>query len=77
MNIKVLGSGCSRCKQALQVVEKVVRDNHGDAQVEYITDIMEIMRYDIMSTPAVVIDGQVKIRGCVPTEQQIKQLLQL
>ena len=45
MNIKVLGSGCSRCKQALQVVEKVVRDNHVDAQVEYITDIMEIMHY--------------------------------
>ena len=68
MNIKVLGSGCSRCKQALQVVEKVVRDNHVDAQVEYITDIMEIMRYDIMATPAVVIDGQVKLKGCVPTE---------
>lgn len=77
MNIKVLGSGCSRCKQALQVVEKVVRENPIDAQVEYITDIMQIMQYDVLSTPAIVVDDKVRFAGGVPSEQQVKELLGL
>lgn len=77
MNIKVLGSGCSRCKQAFQVVEKVVRENPIDAQVEYITDIMQIMQYDVLSTPAIVVDGKVRFAGGVPSEQQVKELLGL
>ena len=77
MNIKVLGSGCSRCKQAFQVVEKVVRNEQSDAQVEYITDIMHIMQYDVLSTPAIVVDGKVRFAGGVPSEQQVKDLLGL
>lgn len=77
MNIKVLGSGCSRCKQAFQVVEKVVRNEQSDAQVEYITDIMQIMQYDVLSTPAIVVDGKVRFAGGVPSEQQVKDLLGL
>ena len=77
MNIKVLGSGCSRCKQAFQVVEKVVRENPIDAQVEYITDIMQIMQYDVLSTPAIVVDGKVRFAGGVPSEQQVKERLGL
>ena len=77
MNIKLLGSGCSRCKQAFQVVEKVVRNVQSDAQVEYITDIMQIMQYDVLSTPAIVVDGKVRFAGGVPSEQQVKDLLSL
>ena len=77
MNIKVLGSGCSRCKQAFQVVDKVVRDNQVDAQVEYVDDIMQVMQYDVLSTPAVVVDGQVRLTGSVPSEKQVKELLGL
>lgn len=62
MEIKVLGSGCSRCHKALEVVEKVVKENGVDAQVEYVTDIMKVMEYNIMATPAVVVDGVVKIK---------------
>ena len=77
MNIKVLGSGCSRCKQAFQVVDKVVRDSRLDAQVEYVDDIMQVMQYDVLSTPAVVVDGQVRLTGSVPSEKQVRELLGL
>ena len=77
MEIKVLGSGCSRCHKALEVVEKVVKENGVDAQVEYVTDIMKMMEYNIMATPAVVVDGVVKIKGTVPSESDIKKVLGL
>lgn len=77
MNIKVLGSGCSRCKQAFQVVDKVVRDSRLDAQVEYVDDIMQVMQYDVLSTPAVVVEGQVRMAGSVPSEKQVRELLGL
>lgn len=77
MEIKVLGSGCSRCKKALDVVQKVVNENGVDAHVEYVTDIMQIMEYNIMATPAVVVDGVVKVKGAVPSESDIRKLLDL
>lgn len=77
MEIKVLGSGCSRCHKALEVVEKVVKENGVDAQVEYVTDIMEVMKYNVMSTPAVVVDGVVKIKGSVPREREVREALGL
>ena len=73
MEIKVLGSGCSRCKKALDVVNKVVSDNGIDAQVEYITDIMRVMEYNVLSTPAVVVDGEVRIKGMVPSESDVRK----
>lgn len=75
MEIKVLGSGCARCKSVYQVIEKVVKENNVDAVVEKVDDIMEIMKYNIMSTPAIVIEGVVKMKGQVPTESEVKKLL--
>ena len=75
MEIKVLGAGCARCKSVYQVIEKVVKENNVDAVVEKVDDIMEIMKYNIMSTPAIVIDGVVKMKGQVPTESEVKKLL--
>ena len=75
MEIKVLGSGCARCKSVYQVIEKVVKENNVDAVVEKVDDIMEIMKYNIMYTPAIVIDGVVKMKGQVPTESEVKKLL--
>jgi len=77
MDIKVLGSGCSRCHKALEVVQKEVSDNDVDANIEYVTDIMKIMEYNIMSTPAIVVDGVVKLKGAVPSEADVKKLLGL
>lgn len=77
MEIKVLGSGCSRCKKALELVNKVVKDNGLDAKVEYIDDIMKIMEYNVMSTPAIVVNNEVKIKGSLPSESEIKKILGL
>ena len=75
MEIKVLGSGCSRCHKTLEIVNKVVNENHVDANVEYVTDLMKIMEYNVMLMPAIVIDGVVRMKGTVPSESEVKQLL--
>lgn len=73
MEVKVLGPGCAKCKSAFQVVEKVVKENNVDATVTKVEDIVEMMMYNIMSTPAVVVDGVVKIKGHVPTADEVKE----
>lgn len=75
--VKVLGPGCSKCKSAYSVVEKVVRDNNLCVELIKVDDITEIMAYDIMSTPAIVVDGEVKMKGRVPTYAEVKEMLGL
>ncbi|MDY6027150.1 MAG: thioredoxin family protein [Prevotella sp.] len=75
--MKVLGPGCSKCKTTYKVVEKVVSDNALDVSLVKVEDIEEIMRYNIMSTPAIVVDGKVMMKGKVPTESEVKQMLGL
>ena len=73
--IKILGTGCPKCKQTESIVRKAVSDNNIDAEVQKVEDIQEIMKYNIMSTPAVVIDEVVKIKGRVPSLTEINELL--
>lgn len=73
--IKVLGPGCAKCKSTFAVVEKVVKSNGIDARLTKVDDIEEIMRYNILATPAVVVDGQVMLKGKVPTEAEVKKIL--
>ena len=75
--IKVLGPGCPKCKTTYKVVEKVVSDNALDVSLVKVEDIEEIMRYNIMSTPAIVVDDKVMMKGKVPKETEVKQLLGL
>lgn len=75
MEIKVLGPGCAKCKATYNVIEKVLKENHIDAKLTKVDDIMEMMDYHIMTTPAVVIDEVVKMKGQVPTESEVKKLL--
>lgn len=77
MEIKVLGPGCSKCKATYQAIEKVINENHLDATLTKVDDVMEIMNYNIMTTPAVVIDGEVKFKGQVPTTSDVKKMLGL
>ncbi|MBE6314305.1 MAG: thioredoxin family protein [Bacteroidales bacterium] len=77
MEIKVLGPGCAKCKTIFGIIQRVVNDNNLDATVTKVEDIMEIMNYNIISTPAVVVDGEVKIKGHVPTESEIRKILGL
>ncbi len=75
MEIKVLGPGCARCKTTYQVIEKVIKENNLDVKLTKVDDIMEMMNYNIMSTPAVVVNEVVKLKGTVPTEADVKKLL--
>ena len=71
MDIKVLGPGCPKCKEAEKVVREAVAAAGVDASVEKITDFQQMMQYGVMSTPAVVVDGVVKVVGKVPSKNDV------
>lgn len=71
MQIKVLGPGCPRCKQTEEIVRQAVAEAGLEAEIEKITDTMEIAAAGVFGTPAVIIDGQVKLVGKVPTKEQV------
>ena len=75
MEIKVLGSGCAKCKTTYEMIEKIVKENQLDATLSKVEDIVELLIYGIMTTPAIVVDGEVKLKGHVPTESEIKKIL--
>ena len=75
MEILVLGPSCRKCVATYDVIKKVIDETGIDASIRKIDDIMEIMKYNIMATPAVVVDGVVKIKGYVPSETEIRKLL--
>ena len=75
MEVKVLGPGCAKCKTTFQVIEKVIKENNLDVKLTKVDDIMEMMSYNIMTTPAVVVDGEVRMKVQVPSESDVKRLL--
>ena len=72
MDIKVLGPGCQKCQQAEKVVKEAVAESGVDAQVEKVTDAMKIAEHGVFGTPAVVVNGDVKCVGKVPTMDEVK-----
>jgi len=75
MNIQVLGTGCAKCKSLEKAVREVVTQNEIKADISKVEDIVEIMKFNIMTTPALVIDGKVVVKGRVPSNDELKQLL--
>jgi small redox-active disulfide protein 2 len=75
MEIKILGTGCPKCKALEKVTRDVVAENGLDANVTKVEDIMDIMKYGVMTTPALVVDGKVVMKGHVPSKEEVKQLL--
>lgn len=73
--IKILGTGCAKCKATEQAVRDAIAKNNIDATVEKVEDIQQIMEYNIMSTPAVVVDDVIKIKGRVPNEAEVLEAL--
>ncbi len=73
MKIEILGTGCSKCNKTKEVVEKVLKNTGVKAEVVKVEDIETILKYGVMITPAVVIDGDVKTVGKVPDEKEIKK----
>lgn len=73
--IKVLGTGCSKCKQLATVTQQVADKLGLEYQLEKVTDVMKFADYGVMSTPALVVDGVVKTAGKVPTVAELERLL--
>ncbi|BDD87759.1 thioredoxin family protein [Desulfofustis limnaeus] len=71
MEIKVLGPGCAKCRQTEKIVREAVAEAGVQADVEKVSDMMKIALYGVFGTPAVVVDGQVKSVGRVPTKAEI------
>jgi small redox-active disulfide protein 2 len=72
MDIKVLGPGCPKCQQTEKIVKETVAESGVEATVEKVTNVMEIAKYGVFGTPAVVIDGDVKSVGKIPSKNDIK-----
>lgn len=73
--IKILGTGCSKCQTLANVVKDVINENNLDATVEKVEDLKEIMEFNVMITPAMVVDNMVKIKGQIPTKADVLALL--
>jgi small redox-active disulfide protein 2 len=75
VEIKVLGSGCAKCNQLEEATKQAVARAGIDAQIEKVTDVVQIMGYGVMTTPALVVDGRVRVAGRVPSVEDIAALL--
>jgi len=75
MEIKILGPGCAKCKTLDKLTHEVVEKNGIKATIIKVEDIMEIMKYGVMSTPALVVDEKVVVKGRIPSSDELKKLL--
>ncbi|MBC8374924.1 MAG: TM0996/MTH895 family glutaredoxin-like protein [FCB group bacterium] len=75
IKVKVLGGGCTNCKVTYKLIEDVAHEKGTEVELVKVEDIQEIMAYDVMSTPGVVIDETVVHRGGVPSRKQIEEWL--
>ena len=75
IKLQVLGTGCPKCKKLAENTEAAAKALGIEYEIEKITDISEIMKFGVMMTPALAVDGQVKIVGKVPTPGDIEKLI--
>lgn len=75
MDVKILGTGCAKCKTLEKLTRDVVEQNGIDATVTKVEEITEIMKYHVMVTPALVVDGKVVLKGRVPSVTELKEIL--
>jgi small redox-active disulfide protein 2 len=73
--VKVLGPGCAKCEELLKQTRAAVDEMGLDCDIEKVTDIMAITSYGVMMTPAIVVDGEVKASGRVPSMDELKRML--
>ena len=75
MKIEILGSGCQKCKATEEIVKKVVKKLGKKAEVSHLYDMNKIIEYGVMMTPAVAIDGKIRIEGKIPREDEIEKII--
>ena len=72
--IQILGTGCPKCKKLAENAEAAAKELAIEYEIEKVTDINEMMKFGVMMTPALVVDGEVKVVGKVPSPDEIKQM---
>jgi len=75
MKIQILGTGCPKCKKLAETVETAAKEMGLQYEMEKVTDIKEIMKFGVMMTPGLAVDGKVKVVGQVPSVEQVKKML--
>ena len=75
MNIKILGTGCPKCKELERITRQAVEELSLQAEISKVEDIVDIMKYNILRTPGLVLDEKVVLSGRVPTINEVKNLL--
>ena len=71
MKVQILGTGCRKCKTLAELTEKTLHENGFNFELEKVTDVFQIMKFRVMSTPALVINGNVKASGRIPSPEEI------
>ena len=77
MEIIVLGTGCTKCKNIFNLILKVAQENNVEVHLSKLEDMAQILQYNVLSLPAVVVDGKVVLKGVIPTENQVKEILKI
>ncbi|MBC9784021.1 TM0996/MTH895 family glutaredoxin-like protein [Heliobacterium chlorum] len=75
MEVKVLGAGCAKCNQLETLVKQTLQELGKEVKVDKVTDFPTIMSYGVMTTPALVVDGTVKVSGRIPSVSELKTML--
>jgi small redox-active disulfide protein 2 len=75
MKIQILGTGCPKCKKLAEHAEAAAKALQLDCEIEKITDISQIISFGVMTTPALAVDGEVKLLGMVPSVEELKKML--
>ena len=73
--VQILGTGCPKCKKLFEICQKAVKDASIDAEVTKVEDINEILNFGVMMTPALAVDGDVKVVGRIPNVDEIIKLI--
>ncbi len=76
MKIQILGTGCARCDALMKATERAAQSLGVQYELEKVTDLKQIMAFGVMTTPALVLDGKVKVNGKVPSVDELKTILQ-
>lgn len=74
--IQILGTGCPKCKELAERAEAAAKGLGLEFEIEKVTELKEIMKFGVMMTPAIVVDGEVKTAGKVPSHDELKKMLE-
>ena len=73
--LQILGTGCSKCKRLTEQVEQAAIELGIEHEIEKVTDLQEIVSFGVMTTPALAVDGQIKLAGNIPSLEELKRLI--